>query len=192
MFALVAAVTPGPSNIIVTAAGARVGILRGLPCFLGVVLGMGAMMSLVALGFGGLIVGNPEAARIIQFAGAGFLLWLAWKTASAGGGSGGSGDPAQRDPVGFLGAAAFQWINPKSWLVSTSAAATFLAPEPDRAMAQALLFGGLFIAAAAPSCFLWLAFGAAMQRFLKSSRARRVFNLCMGLILAGSVIPFVL
>ncbi len=60
VFAFVAAVTPGPSNVLLTATGANVGLLRGLPCLFGVALGMGLMMSVVAFGLGGLVLGTPQ------------------------------------------------------------------------------------------------------------------------------------
>lgn len=43
-FSVVAAITPGPSNIMVTATGAAVGFWRGLPCLLGVCIGMASLM----------------------------------------------------------------------------------------------------------------------------------------------------
>ena len=122
VFSVVAAVTPGPSNIMLTAAGAQAGIVRGLPCLLGVATGMGVMMFVVPLGLGSLVLGHPGLLRALHWGGAAFLLWLAWKIAtSASAIEAGSGKP-----VGYLGAAVFQWINPKSWLVSASAAGTFL------------------------------------------------------------------
>src|SRR6185436_4146467 len=107
----------------------------------------------------------------------------AWKIATAGPqSSGGSGRG-----VGFFGAAAFQWVNPKSWLVCASAAATFLA-SGESAFGQALLLGAVFVTVAIPSCLPWLAFGAVLQRVLHSARAVRIFNGAMGLLLAASVV----
>jgi threonine/homoserine/homoserine lactone efflux protein len=114
--------------------------------------------------------------------------WLAWKIATADRAGAGARDTA---PVGFVGAAAFQWINPKSWLVSASAAATFLDARADGAVAQAAALGLVFVLAALPACLPWLAFGAVLQRFLRSPRARRTFNGAMGALLAASVILFV-
>jgi threonine/homoserine/homoserine lactone efflux protein len=94
--------------------------------------------------------------------------------------------------VGFLGAAAFQWIKPKSWLVCASAAGTYLHAGSSSALAQALAFGALFVLASLPCCFVWLAFGATAQRLLRTDRARRTFNIAMGLLLAGSVLLMVL
>src|ERR1044071_1983547 len=108
VFAVVAAITPGPSNVLLTATGANVGVARGLPALLGVCLGMASMMFAVAFGLGSLILDHPALLQAMRWAGAAFLLWLAWKIATA---RGAGGDAGAR-PVGFIAAAAFQWINP--------------------------------------------------------------------------------
>jgi threonine/homoserine/homoserine lactone efflux protein len=183
----VAAVTPGPSNIMLTAAGANAGVLRGLPCLFGVTTGMGLMMFLVPLGLASLVLRNPLVLQALHWGGAAVLLWMSWKIAT----SRGIDSTTDQDPVGFVGAAVFQWINPKSWLVSTSAAGTFLSAGDGSPIVQSLYLGGLFVVGALPSCFLWLAFGATVQRFLTSPRRLRVFNIAMGLLLALSIVLIV-
>lgn len=187
VFALVAAVTPGPSNVMLTAAGAQAGIVRGLPCLLGVATGMGAMLFVVPLGLGTVVLGRPAVLTTLHWGGAAFLLWLSWKIATSSGGI----DSEGGRPVGYLGAAVFQWVNPKSWLVSVSAAGTFLGAGTASPVAQAAALGGLFVLAALPSGFLWLAFGAAVQRLLHDRRRRRIFNVTMGALLALSVMLIV-
>src|SRR4029077_13288130 len=83
IFAVVAAVTPGPSNVMVTTAGANAGILRGLPCLFGVTTGMALMMFLVPLGLGSLVLAHPLALRALNWGGARVLLWLRWKIATS-------------------------------------------------------------------------------------------------------------
>jgi threonine/homoserine/homoserine lactone efflux protein len=187
VFSVVAAGTPGPSNALLTATGANVGVLRGLPALLGVASGMGVMMFVVAFGLGSVILDNPLILTGVKWCGAAVLCWLAWKIATAGSPSASAGGK----PIGFIGAAAFQWINPKSWLVCASAAATFLDHGAGTALGQSAAFGVTFVLAALPSCFPWLAFGAVLQRFLHSERAFRVFNAVMGALLAASVIFFI-
>jgi len=187
VFSVAAAGTPGPSNALLTATGANVGVLRGLPCLLGVSVGMGVMMFLVAFGLGSVILADPVVLKVVKWLGAAFLCWLAWKIATAGR----PGAAAGAKPVGFVGAAAFQWINPKSWLVCASAAATFLDGRAGGAFSQSLAFGLVFVLASLPSCLPWLAFGAVLQRFLRSERALRIFNGVMGALLAASVILFI-
>jgi threonine/homoserine/homoserine lactone efflux protein len=186
VFSVAAAGTPGPSNVLLTATGAQVGVLRGLPCLFGVALGMAVMMFVVAFGLGSVILGNPLVLWGIKWCGAAVLCWLAWKIATARRGGAGAGG----QPVGFLGAAAFQWGNPKSWLVSASAAATFLDQGGGSALTQSAALGLVFVLACLPSCFPWLAFGAVLQRFLRSDRAFRIFNVSMGALLAASVVLF--
>ena len=66
--------------------------------------------------------------------------------------------------------------------------ATFLSDGAGSALAQSAAFGLAFVLASLPSCFPWLAFGAVLQRVLRSERARRVFNVVMGALLAASVL----
>jgi threonine/homoserine/homoserine lactone efflux protein len=147
---------------------------------------MGVMLFVVAAGLGTVVLGRPLVVRALHWAGAAFLLWLAWKIASAP-----PADPrGDGRPVGFASAAAFQWVNPKSWLVCASAAGTYLRPEAD-ALVQAAAVAVVFVVAASPCCFVWLALGASAQRFLRSPRAARTFNIAMGAVLAASVVLIV-
>ena len=113
---------------------------------LGVAAGMGLMMFVVAFGLGSLILNNPIILIGVKWCGAAFLCWLAWKIATAHGPSASSG----ARPIGFLGAAAFQWINPKSWLVCASAAATFLDRGSGSALGQSIAMSAIFIVVSAP------------------------------------------
>jgi len=185
LFAVVAAGTPGPSNTMLTAVGARAGILRGLPSLFGQVVGMGLIMFLVPLGLGSLVLQQPLLLWTLKGGGAAFLLWLSWKIATSPSRIDSQPD---RNPVGFLGAAVFQWVNPKAWLIVSAAAGTFLSPKAGSAVVQAASLAGLFVLAALPSCFPWLAFGAAVQRLPRSARRMRVFNVTLGVLLALSIV----
>ena len=183
IFSLVAAITPGPSNVMITATGSAAGIVRGLPCVVGAAAGMASLLFTAALGLGQLILGHPDILRVMNLCGAAFLLWLAWKIANAGR----SGQSAQVKPVGFFGAAFFQWVNPKGWLVAVGAAGTYLQPDAGSQLLQALVFAALFFSVALPSGFVWLGLGASMQGLLRNERTARVFNIAMALALASSV-----
>src|SRR5207248_7153415 len=76
--------------------------------------------------------------------------------------------------LGYVGAAVFQWVNPKSWLVSASAAGTFLSSGAGSPVVQAASLGALFVLAALPSGFVWLAFGASIQRMLQDRKSTRL------------------
>lgn len=184
VFAFVTSATPGPNNVMLTATGANVGIRRGLPHVFGVSLGFSLMIFLVAAGVGSVLIENPMAMRVLRVGGVVVLLWLAWKIATAGR----TPEGERRRPIGFFGAAAFQWVNPKAWLICASAVGSYLQAGTSGAIGQAALFGVIFIAAGMPCMLAWLGFGAAMQRFLRTDRALRTFNVAMGLLLAATVV----
>jgi len=185
MFAVAAAVTPGPSNLLVMAAGARAGWAGGLRCLAGVVLGMALLMGVAALGLAGVLQAWPGLLMAFRAAGSLFLLWLAWQIASAP-------PPMQAGrespPAGIGAAFLFQWVNPKSWIVGASAAATFNAAPGQPAAVHAMLMAGIFALAAAPSCALWLVSGTMMQRWMKDQRRAKWIHRAMGMLLAVSVV----
>ena len=149
---------------------------------------MGLMMFLVPLGLGSLVLEHPLVLRALHWGGAAFLLWLSWKIATS---SRMESTAGRGSPSVISEAAVFQWVNPKSWLVSASAAGTFLSAGAGSPIVQSASLGGLFVLAALPSGFVWLAFGATVQRVLHSSRRLRVFNIAMGVLLALSVVLIV-
>ena len=185
-FSAVVAGTPGPSNALLTAVGARAGVRHGLASLLGQVVGMGAMLFAITLGLGNVLLAHPLGLQILKWGGIAMLCWMAWRIATAD-----RGGESTRAPTGFLGMAAFQWINPKGWLIGVAAIATFLDRGAGGALAQAAIFAILFMLVALPSCLPWLAFGAALQRFLRTPRARRTLNGAMAALLAASTIPLV-
>jgi threonine/homoserine/homoserine lactone efflux protein len=148
---------------------------------------MGLMLFLVALGLGNLILKSPFILSGLKWCGIGFLLWLSWRIAMAGWSKG----TAKHEHVGFREAAAFQWLNPKAWLVCAGAVGAYFQAEAGSAFGRAVTLALLFILAALPSCFVWLAAGAGMQGLLYTERAARVFNMTTGTLLAGSILLFV-
>jgi threonine/homoserine/homoserine lactone efflux protein len=187
LFAVVAAITPGPSNLILASTGAAVGVVRGLPALFGQVVGMGVMLFLVAFGLGSLVLRNSLIVLGLKWCGVAFLLWLSWKIAT----SGRLDETEERGHVGFWGVAAFQWVNPKAWLVCAAAVGAYAQVEAASALGWSVALALLFICAALPSCFVWLAAGAGVQRFLRTGQAFRIFNVAMAILLAGSILLFI-
>jgi threonine/homoserine/homoserine lactone efflux protein len=181
VFSVVTSVTPGPNNIMLTATGANVGIRRGLPHMFGICFGFGLMLFLLTAGIGAALTENATLMLGLKIAGIVVLLWLAWKIATAGRASA----ERRERPIGFLAAVAFQWVNPKAWLIAAGSV-SFLQPDIAPVL-QAAFFGLTFVILGIPCMLVWLAFGAAMQRFLRTDRALRIFNIAMGLLLAATV-----
>jgi len=183
-FSAVVAATPGPSNALLTAVGAKAGIRHGLASLLGQVTGMGTLLFATTLGLGNVLLAHPLGLQVLKWCGVAMLCWMAWRIATAP-----HSEEGTVAPAGFLGMAAFQWINPKGWLVGVAAIATFLDRGAGGALAQAVVFALLFMLVAIPSCFPWLVFGASIQRFLRTPRAHHAFNGVMAALLVASTIP---
>src|SRR5262245_35169175 len=116
VFVVVTLFTPGPNNAMLMASGLNFGFRRGLPHLWGVALGFAVMVLAVGLGLGALFAAYPAAYTVLKYVGAAYLLYLAWQIASASPHEEG-GDPRGR-PITFLEAAAFQWLNPKGWVMA--------------------------------------------------------------------------
>jgi threonine/homoserine/homoserine lactone efflux protein len=84
-----------------------------------------------------------------------------------------------------------QWVNPKAWLVCAGAVGTLIRAEAGHALGQSICLTLLFMLAALPCCFVWLAAGSSVQQFLRTERSARIFNLVMGAMLAGSILMFI-
>jgi threonine/homoserine/homoserine lactone efflux protein len=182
IFAVVTTVTPGPNNVMLTATGANVGMRRGMPHLLGIAFGFSFMLFLLTGITGTALTDNPRALLALRVVGIVVLLWLAWKIATSG-----RGGAAKREkPIGFLGAVAFQWVNPKAWLICAGAV-SFLQAEGPTPVAQAALFALIEIVLGIPCMLVWLGFGAAMQHLLRSDRAFHAFNIAMGVLLAATI-----
>ncbi len=185
LFAFVSSITPGPNNTMLLASGVNFGVRRTIPHALGVSIGFMVMVLGVGLGLGEVFKVYPLAYSVLRYAGAAYLVYLAWKIANSGPMN--SEEQTTRKPLGFLGAAAFQWVNPKAWVMAVGAITTYTP-------AQGYLFNVIVIAAVfclvnLPSVCVWVVFGSALRRFLQDPRWLRLFNLLMAALLVLSLYP---
>jgi threonine/homoserine/homoserine lactone efflux protein len=129
----------------------------------------------------------PAAYTVLKYVGAAYLLflYLAWQIATAVPIEE-SGEDRGR-PITFLDAAAFQWVNPKGWVMAVGAVSTYaaVAAFPLNVVLMATLFGALGVLSSAT----WLGFGMGLKTLLKSPRAVRTVNVIMALLLIASLWP---
>ena len=184
MFAFVSSVTPGPNNVMLTASGATFGYRRSVPHMLGICLGVVIMVLLIGAGLGKLFEAEPRIYTLLKYVGAAYLIWLAWKIARAGGVD--QGQSGSR-PFSFWQAAAFQWVNPKAWIMAIGIVATY---TPRDGYAANLLLAALVLGLVNyPSVSVWTLFGSAVGRALRTPRALQRFNWCMAALLVLSLYP---
>ncbi len=185
-FLWVAAITPGPNNMLLTASGANFGFLRSLGLLIGIMIGMQVMLLMVAFGIGGLILLYPSLHLVLKIGGSVYLLWLAWKIASAKYEKLDT-ETAPATPMPFWQGGLLQLINPKAWLMALGAVASFsLAGEAYRGSVLAISAGMALVNVV--SGVIWLGFGSLIGRILRSSRAWTIFNVFMGILTAACVL----
>jgi len=185
LFAFSMSVTPGPNNMMLTASGANFGFRRTLPHIVGVTLGCVGLMAAVAMGLGALFERWPVIQLALKVVGSVYLLWLAWKIATAPAPS--ADVSAERRPLQIWQAAAFQFANPKAWIMSISGVASFTLTG-DAFLASALLLIGVMALVNIPAISLWAGFGVALGRLLSTPRHWQRFNGVMGLLTAACVV----
>lgn len=184
-FAFATSITPGPNNIMIMSSGVNYGVQKSLPHMAGIQLGFLVMLLAVGLGAGLVLQQQPLLHSAIKLLGSVYLLYLAWRIASA--------KPQQIEtggskPLSFWQALAFQWVNAKAWVMITGAIAAFTSLQGVY-WQQLALIALVFLLVGLPCTGSWLLFGAALKRLLSAPAQRRRFNQCMGLLLALSVLP---
>jgi threonine/homoserine/homoserine lactone efflux protein len=186
VFAVVMFFTPGPNNIMLLSSGLTYGFRPTVPHILGITFGFAFMVGAVGVGLGAVFLAYPILQTILKWGGVAYLVYLAAVIAMS--------DPVTpeeggrgKGPMSFIGAAMFQWINAKGWVmvISTITAYAAIAAFPLNIAIQVAISLVLGIM----SCTAWAMFGSALRPLLSSPRAVRIFNIVMALLLLASLIP---
>lgn len=186
-FAIATTTTPGPNVLMVAAAAANHGVRATWPHILGIAVGFAFMLVVVALGLAGPFALSTSLHLAMKWAGAAWLLWLAWKIAR----SAAPGEGPSRPPLGFVGAALFQWVNPKAWMIALAAVPAFTTPGGDQ-RAEVARLAIVFLLVAIPGTLVWALFGVGARRVLRAPAALRGFNWAMAALLIASLVPMFL
>ena len=185
VFAFVTSVTPGPNNFMLLASGVNFGLVRTVPHMLGISIGFLVLLLAVGFGLGAVLTAFPALHNALKIAGAAYLLYLAWKIAMSRSLSG-KGE-AEARPMRFIDAAAFQWVNPKAWVMAITAMAVYT--NPDHPFISVALISIAFAVVNLPSVSVWAGFGTALRGFLSDPVRLKWFNIAMGVLLAATLWP---
>ncbi|MEJ6005030.1 LysE family translocator [Paucibacter sp. AS339] len=188
-FALVTSITPGPNNMMLLASGVNHGFKATLPHVVGISSGLMLLFLAAGLGLGALLAQWPQLYLALKASGLAYMVWLAWQLWRAGAPQAEGGAAVQAAPslMGFWGAAAFQWVNPKAWLIAIGAVAGFL--RPDAGGWELLALALVCALVNMPCVGLWAWAGARLSRVLADPARRRYFNTATALLLLASIWP---
>ncbi len=185
-FLWVAAITPGPNNMLLTTSGANFGFMRSLLLMIGIMLGMQSILLLVAFGVGSLILVYPALHLVLKILGSLYLLWLAWKVATAAYEKLET-DVAPPKPIRLYQGWLLQFLNPKAWLMALGAVASFSLAGAQYTSSILAISLGIFVVNIIAGV-IWLGFGTMIGRLLRSKKAWIIFNVSMGLLTAACVL----
>jgi len=180
--AVVGSFTPGPNNTIATVTGANHGLRATLPHVLGVPFGFGSMLVAGSLGVAALLIAHPWLGQAIKWIGIAYLLYISWLIARAGS----IADRRLARPLTFWQSAAFQYANPKAWMLAAATAGTFMTVEAGvlRTAIIVVVFGTTAVA----SLLAWAWLGASLRSWLQVGTRLARFNLSMGALLAATAL----
>lgn len=184
LFALTTSITPGPNNMMLFASGVNFGFVRTIPHMLGIGVGFLSLLIAVGLGLGALLHSVPVLYTALKFAGGAYLVWMAWKIGTSRKLSEGH---SSVEPMTFLQAAAFQWVNPKAWVMAVSAMATYTSESAY--LTSVVIVGVIFAVVNVPSVSTWAGFGSALRQWLSHPIRLKWFNITMAILLVVSLWP---
>ncbi|WP_426122916.1 LysE family translocator [Pararhizobium sp. PWRC1-1] len=184
LFAFTTSITPGPNNMMLFASGVNFGFARTIPHMFGIGAGFLSLLIAVGLGLGALLHSVPMLYIALKFAGGAYLVWIAWKIGTSRTLSEGK---AGAVPMSFLQAAAFQWINPKAWVMAVTAMATYTTEQSY--LTSVFIVGAIFAIVNVPSVSTWAGFGSALRQWLSEPVRLKWFNITMAVLLVLSLWP---
>ena len=177
--------SPGPNNIVASYSGFNFGVLKTIPHMLGVIFGFTTLVALTNFGLINIFQKFPIIQEILKYAGSIFLIYLAYKISF----SKTSSDNIARNPVKFIETFFFQFINPKSVMVSVIMVSTYVHNGKNFLIYSFWVIGVAFIFAVISITF-WVLLGRFLRRFASNEKFIKRFNYAMSFLLLTCIATF--
>jgi len=180
LFAFVASITPGPTNILVLSHSSRQGLLATLPIIFGACAAAALIVLVVGLGAGETLLRFPRVQQAMAWGGVLWLSWLAWQIFRS---APPSLNPTEQQEQGLsvLGAATLQLVNPKVWMMAMAVVSVFVGGG-DQTL-QLLVLSLAFLLVSLPCMTLWALLGVGSRRLIGSPQAFRRMNAVLASLL---------
>ncbi len=177
--------SPGPAPLALAAIGATVGVKLGLRFLAGILLGLlvASIGSAVALSL--ILVINPVAKQTVQFIGAAYIVYIAYKVAS-GPVLQQSAGSAEANP-GFIDGFILNLLNPKAYAAFFALFSQF-ALTADTQFLSLLYTGVIAFLVAVIVDFLWLVLGGVIRPLFQQPRSARIMRVCFGVMMVVAVL----
>ncbi len=186
-FTLSMTMTPGPNNILLMTSGLNFGYKKTLPAMIGVAIGFSVMVIIIGFGMAKVFEQYPYIYKVMKIIGIVYLLYLAYKIATAKSEVKVSNENKSK-PFSFVQLVLFQWMNPKAWIMSTTALTTFVNNEQN-ILFQVYTIAFIYLLSGIISTNSWTLGGVYLQKLLTNTKRVRYFNISMALFMILSIVP---
>ena len=187
LFMFVTSCSPGPNNIVASYSGFNFGVLKTIPHMCGVIFGFTTLVTIMNFGLVNVFQKYPIIQEILKYTGTLFLIYLAYKISF----SKTSSDTEKKNPVKFIETFFFQFINPKSVIVSVIIVSTYVDRGNDFLFYSFWVIGIAFLFAIISINF-WTLVGKFLRRFATNEKFIKRFNYVMSLLLLACIATFYL
>ena len=187
LFMFVTSCSPGPNNIVASYSGFNFGVLKTIPHMCGVIFGFTTLVTIMNFGLVNVFQKYPIIQEILKYTGTLFLIYLAYKISFSKTGS----DTEKKNPVKFIETFFFQFINPKSVIVSVIMVSTYVDRGNDFLFYSFWVIGVAFLFAIISINF-WTLVGKFLRRFATNEKFIKRFNYVMSLLLLACIATFYL
>jgi len=187
LFMFVTSCSPGPNNIVASYSGFNFGISKTIPHMLGVIFGFTFLVTVMNFGLINVFQKLPIIQDSLKYMGSIFLIYLAYKISFS---KNSSGD-TKKNPVKFIETFFFQFINPKSVIVSIIVVSTYVEGGQNFWIYSFWVIGvALFFAIF--SITFWTLIGKFLRKFATNEKFIKRFNYAMSLLLVSCIATFYL
>jgi len=187
IFILTATATPGPNNLMIMTSGLNFGVKASVPHLLGICTGFPLMVIGIGLGVSVLFQQFPWLHRLIQILSILYLFYMAWRIAST---DHLSNQKSTAKPFSYIQALLFQWVNPKAWIMATTAISIY--SDPEQQLLHSFIIAIIFMLVAFPSVAIWLLFGHHLKKLFSHDIYFRIFNILMAFLLIWAIFPAII
>ena len=175
--------SPGPGTLSITASSSVFGIRRSLWFFTGVNLGTTGVLLMIATGVSGVLFAIPAVLPVISAAALCYILYLAYKIATAPVLGDEAGD---QTPPSFVGGFALAIANPKAY-AAIGAVYSSVVILPEQPILDAVVKLATLVCVIVAVHTTWLVLGSSLARVLRHPRTGRVINIVFAVLLVISV-----
>ena len=176
--------TPGPNNAVASYSAFNFGFKKTIPLIMGVGFGYTVLVILANFVLISLFKKYPIIQEIIRILGTLFLIYLAYKIATANA----SGENTKRNPVTFYDTFIFQFINPKGVMAATTLISKFV--DQDNYFSTSLSVIIVCSLTAFLSITAWTLLGKFLRKFATNKSFIKRFNYVMSVLILVCIIGF--